>query len=391
MRRATLRHRAVRSRWDRRSGRTRRRRRGRRCCTWRRSRPTHGARHRRARRERRRWRCRRRPSSVAAETARIRFSVSVPVLSVQMTLVDPSVSTALSRLTSAPRRARTRTPSASASVMVGSRPSGTFATMRPTANTAASEKGRPASMPRGRNARPMTTATTAMSRATRRTWCSSGLSSCSGRCDERGDPAELGVHAGREHEGPRGPARAVRAAEHEVARLEERDRRVDQVGGAVHGHGFAGQRRRVDLERARQQACVGGDLVSFGDLEDVAGHELARRDRSPSTVAYHRRPLREVGRQGFDCPFGFLLLHERERRVRGDHGDDRRGDRRRSRCPGEHRGGGEQHRQRMRELPNDLAPPRAIRGPLQLVGAVGDEAPFGLALRQPCRARSEVA
>ena len=45
------------------------------------------------------------PAAVQTRTARIRFSVSVPVLSVQMTVVEPSVSTALSRLTSAPRRA----------------------------------------------------------------------------------------------------------------------------------------------------------------------------------------------------------------------------------------------------------------------------------------------
>ena len=46
-----------------------------------------------------------RPPSVQAATGLMRFSVSVPVLSVQITSVEPSVSTALRRLTSAPRRA----------------------------------------------------------------------------------------------------------------------------------------------------------------------------------------------------------------------------------------------------------------------------------------------
>ena len=50
-----------------------------------------------------------RPAGVQTRTARMRFSVRVPVLSVQITLVEPSVSTALSRLTSAPRRASSRT------------------------------------------------------------------------------------------------------------------------------------------------------------------------------------------------------------------------------------------------------------------------------------------
>ena len=42
------------------------------------------------------------PAGVHTRSTRIRLSVSVPVLSVQMTVVDPSVSTAESRLTSAP-------------------------------------------------------------------------------------------------------------------------------------------------------------------------------------------------------------------------------------------------------------------------------------------------
>ena len=71
------------------------------------------------------------PAAVQMLVTRMRFSVRVPVLSVQITVVEPSVSTALSRLTSAPRRASTRTPTASASVIVGSSPSGTLATKKP--------------------------------------------------------------------------------------------------------------------------------------------------------------------------------------------------------------------------------------------------------------------
>ena len=74
---------------------------------------------------------------------RIRFSVSVPVLSVQMTVVEPSVSTAHSRLTSAPRARQPRTPTASASVIVGSSPSGTLATSSPIAKTTASRDRQP--------------------------------------------------------------------------------------------------------------------------------------------------------------------------------------------------------------------------------------------------------
>ncbi len=99
-----------------------------------------------------------------------------------MTSAEPSVSIALSRLTSAPRRASIATPIASARVIVGSSPSGTFATIRPIANLNASASGKPAaSQPIGRKASPATTATRAISQATRRTWRSSGLSSVSTR------------------------------------------------------------------------------------------------------------------------------------------------------------------------------------------------------------------
>ena len=114
----------------------------------------------------------------------IRFSVSVPVLSVQITLVEPSVSTALSRLITAPRRTSPRTPTARARVITGSSPSGTLPTNSPTANTTASLMGNPATkVPIGMNAAPVTTAIRAISHATRRTCASSGLSSFSTRSD----------------------------------------------------------------------------------------------------------------------------------------------------------------------------------------------------------------
>ena len=94
-------------------------------------------------------------------------SVSVPVLSVQITSVEPSVSTAVRRLTSARRAAIRRTPPASDSVIVGSRPSGTFATSRPIANVTAAASDRPASVvPAKKNSTPAATAIAAISHAT---------------------------------------------------------------------------------------------------------------------------------------------------------------------------------------------------------------------------------
>ncbi len=123
------------------------------------------------------------PRGVHARAGRIRFSVSVPVLSVQMTVVDPRVSTADSRFTRAPSRDSTRTPIASASVIVGSSPSGTLATMSPMAKATASDAPSPASMPRGRKSRPTPRATSALMMATRRTCRSSGLGSRPTRSD----------------------------------------------------------------------------------------------------------------------------------------------------------------------------------------------------------------
>ncbi len=71
----------------------------------------------------------------SATTAVIRFSVSVPVLSLQMTVTAPSVSTAVSLRMSALRRSMRRAPSASAMVTTAGSPSGTAATARLTAVT----------------------------------------------------------------------------------------------------------------------------------------------------------------------------------------------------------------------------------------------------------------
>jgi len=119
----------------------------------------------------------------------MRLRVRVPVLSVQITSVEPSVSTELSRLTTAPRRTISRTPIASARVITCSRPSGTLPAISPTANTMACRTDRPApSVATGKNATAIATAIAAISHATRRIWRSSGL--CSGLT--RSDSAAIG-------------------------------------------------------------------------------------------------------------------------------------------------------------------------------------------------------
>ena len=71
------------------------------------------------------WTERERPSGSQTSTAVISFRVRVPVLSVQMTVVNPSDSTAASRRTSAPRLAMRCIPTARATVVATGKPSGT--------------------------------------------------------------------------------------------------------------------------------------------------------------------------------------------------------------------------------------------------------------------------
>ncbi len=104
------------------------------------------------------------------------FSVSVPVLSVQITVVSPSVSTAESRRTIALRRAIRCVASASESVTVGSRPSGTLATMTPIANRKRSVAPIPSVPASRKNAAPSETESSATTRVIRRISSSSGLS-----------------------------------------------------------------------------------------------------------------------------------------------------------------------------------------------------------------------
>ncbi len=67
--------------------------------------------------------------------------MSVPVLSEQTTVTDPSVSTAGSRRTIARWRAMTRVPIASVMVTIAGSPSGMAATARPTTARKTSRAG----------------------------------------------------------------------------------------------------------------------------------------------------------------------------------------------------------------------------------------------------------
>ncbi len=205
------------------------------------------------------------PAADQAATGRIRFSVSVPVLSVQITVAAPSVSTADSRFTSAPRRLSARTHTARARVMVGRRPSGTFATSRPIANFSASATGRPAARsPSAMNTRPAATATAAISHATRRTSRSSGLGSRAPRCDSAAiRPSSVRIPVARTRPTASPPVHSVP---------------LNTVSRAWSGDGCASSRPAA--------RCTGADSPLSADMSTSTAPDTSRASaetRSPSS------------------------------------------------------------------------------------------------------------
>ena len=92
---------------------------------------------------------------------------------------------------------------------------------------------------------------------------------------ESGDPSQLGLHPGREHECGRGAANAARAAEDDVARVEERASCAVQLRRTQDRLRLSGQGREVDFDRPFEQACVRRDPLSLLYEENVSGDEVA--------------------------------------------------------------------------------------------------------------------
>ena len=303
---------------------------------------------------------------VQIAVTRIRFRVSVPVLSVQITVVEPSVSTADEPLDQCTAAASARTPTASASVIVGSSPSGTFATSSPIAKisrVAAATGPRPGCRS-GRNASPIADGDRgdqpgdALDLALQRAVLAADA------LGQGGDPAELGRHAGREDHRGRLAARAVGTAEHEI------------VLGTL-----AGQSTR----RRRPTVASGTDSPVSADMSTSTAPSMSRASaetRSPaasiktspgtsSAAGDHRRrpsrrtvaSVRQVRRQRLDGAFGLTLLGKGEDRVEDDDTDDRRGEGTVPFDSGEYRGKPQQQRQRMGELPGEVARPRRPAAP----------------------------
>ena len=101
--------------------------------------------------------------------------MTVPVLSVQMTVVDPSASTASRWRARAPRLAMRVAPMARERVKVGSRPSGISATMTPSPKTNAVPGAVPMSREAAAKAVPAPTASSPRTRTAWPSWARRGV------------------------------------------------------------------------------------------------------------------------------------------------------------------------------------------------------------------------
>ncbi len=237
------------------------------------------------------------PSGVQSAAARIRFSVSVPVLSVQMTVVEPSVSTALSRLTTAPRARQRAHTDGERERDRRQQP------LRDVGDEQADREPERVGERQARHEHPdreeragrRPTATAAISHATRRTCRSSGLSSRPTRCDSAAmRPSSVRMPVANTS-AARLAAEAAGAAEHAGrARSSRSVARAVSPRRAVTGTDSPRQRGQVDLDRALEQAGVGRDAVALLDQITSPGTSSARLDGASPSVTQDDRLLRQV-------------------------------------------------------------------------------------------------
>ena len=296
-------------------------------------------------------------------------SVSVPVLSVQITSVEPSVSTAVSRLTSARRAAIRRTPPASDSVIVGNRPSGTFATSRPIANVTAAASDRPASVvPAKKNTTPAPTAIAAISHATLFTWRCSGLISGLTRCDSAAiRPSCVLIAVANTTASASPPVHSVPA---NTTSSDSSSAAVRRTAAALRTTGCDSPvRAAMSTSSEPSISRASADRRSpSAEQHHVAGHEHRRRDLRLGAVPPHARLRRQQLLERLGGALGLQLLRVGERGVQQDHRHDRErerpvaaGQRQRGRHP-------QQQRERMRELARQLTQPARLLGAGYLVG-----------------------
>ena len=201
--------------------------------------------------------------------------------------------------------------------------------------------------------------------------CSAGFHRLHHSCDT----AELGGHAGGDHDRVAAAVDDERPRVRHVLAVAERQTRVVERGrGLVGSSGFPGQRRLVNGQiDGVDDACISRDTVACAQHHDVSGHEIARRNGRFFAVAQHVRRRGGHSSQRFQRLACAVFLDEaEEHREQHDDGDDDRLERVAEET-GDDRGAEENHDQRVLEL-REEGMPRGLRAQrLQFVRAVYSE------------------
>ena len=150
----------------------------------------------------------------------------------------------------------------------------------------------------------------------------SGVSQRLDGVQQRRDPAELGLGAGRDRHAAPAARGDDRAGVQQAAALGQRRVGRDGRDVLVDRLGLAGQRRLLRAQRGGvEQPDVGGHAVALRHLEQVAGHDVLGRDLDPGAVAAHARGLGDqLGQRGDRAP-GAVLLGEPDQRVEDHDGE----------------------------------------------------------------------
>ncbi|MNC10057.1 hypothetical protein D3C75_576920 [compost metagenome] len=194
---------------------------------------------------------------------------------------------------------------------------------------------------------------------------------------QTGDFAELGVHAGGEHQGAAMTGYRRGTGQQQVG--------CAQPIGGLAGLGrsclcqrLAGQGGQADAQAVGlEQPAVGRHAVAFLHQHHVAGHQLLGVQAGGAAVAQHGDLLRQQAGQRRHRPFGAVGLPEGETAVDEDDADDGRaegghalagvvvfGEERHGRRQPQHQG------EEVHELAGELPPQRLATNPLDAVETV---------------------
>ena len=263
-------------------------------------------------------------------------------------------------------------PMASDRVTVGSRPSGTTATVTPTANRKPSAAGIPISRATAKKVTPTPIATPAMTRDARANSRRSGVGAC--RCDWlRAAIAASRVCA---------PVLTTCArASPSTTKLP-----ANNVSPAA---GWSGTLSPVSAEVSTERPAtlsstdVGRDPVAFGEQHQIAHHQLLGGDLPGTAVAHHRGPPRKHLPEPLCGVLGAFLLREREQPVENHDDEDRDAQLRKACEKRQCAGHPEQQRKEVHHFCSQAPPPRSGALRRKAIGAVLGQQPRGVLGRQP--------